>query len=385
MIQDVSHNYAAAIKAIRQAILKSRYKAAALANREMLSLYFGIGEYIALNSRKGFWGTNAIEVISQQLQKELPGLRGFSATNMKNMRLFYEAWNSIINRQLATAEIQNAENKSNDNALSLTNNIEIDENLLLVQIRQLPTAEFDWEFFLRVGFTQHREIIRNCTKWDERFFYIRKCATEFWSVEKLRYNLKSDLFHQQGSIIHNFVKTISETDFRGKALQSFKDEYLLDFINIEDPDEEDERLIENQIVLNIKKFVMALGTDFTFIGNQHRLVVDEQDFFVDLLFFNRQLQSLVAIDLKKKDFKPEYVGKMNFYLSALDEYEKKPHENPSIGIILCKEKSNRIVEFAFRDTSKPMGVATYRTARELPPEYKGILPDVEKLKELLDE
>ena len=107
------------------------------------------------------------------------------------------------------------------------------------------------------------------------------------------------------------------------------------------------------------------------------------NFFVDLLFFNRQLQSLVAIDLKRKEFKPEYVGKMNFYLSALDEYVKMPHENPSIGIILCKEKSNKIVEFAFRDTSKPMGVATYRTARELPPEYRGILPDAEKLKEIL--
>jgi hypothetical protein len=129
---------------------------------------------------------------------------------------------------------------------------------------------------------------------------------------------------------------------------------------------------------------MALGTDFTFIGNQHRLIVDEREFFVVLLFFNRQLQSLVAIDLKRKDFKPEYAGKMNFYLSALDEYEKKPYENSSIGIILCKEKSNKIVEFAFRDTSKPIGVATYRTSRELPPEYKGILPDAEKLKELME-
>jgi predicted nuclease of restriction endonuclease-like (RecB) superfamily len=304
MIQDVSHNYTAAIKAIRQAILKSRYKAVALANREMLSLYFGIREYIALNSRKGFWGTNAIEVLSQQLQKELPGLRGFSASNMKRMRLFYETWNPVFqnrppladeidkNRQLAAVDLQ------------------ADENEYII-IRPLVAGEFhqsDMYCFLQTGFTHHCEIIEKTNSLDERIFYIQKCATEFWSKEKLRYNLKSDLFHQQGSIIHNFVKTISETDFRGKALQSFKDEYLLDFINIEDPDEEDERLIENQIVLNIKKFIMALGTDFTFIGNQHRLIVDERDFFVDLLFFNRQLQSLIAIDLKKKDFKPEYVG-----------------------------------------------------------------------------
>jgi predicted nuclease of restriction endonuclease-like (RecB) superfamily len=237
--------------------------------------------------------------------------------------------------------------------------------------------------FLSIGFTHHSEIISRVKPLEERLFYVEQCAQSFWSVEKLRYNIKSNLYAQLGAITNNFAKTIAEIDFRGKALRSFKDEYLLDFINIEDPDEEDERVIENRIVLNIKKFIMALGADFTFIGNQHRLVVDEKEFFVDLLFFNRQLQSLVAIDLKRTNFKPEYVGKMNFYLSALDEYEKKPHENSSIGIILCKEKSGKIVEFAFRDTSKPMGVATYRTTKELPPEYKGILPDVEKLKELM--
>ena len=237
--------------------------------------------------------------------------------------------------------------------------------------------------FLSIGFSHHIVIINGVKQYEERLFYIEKCARGFWSKEKLKYNIKSNLYAQQGSIVSNFAKTISEKEFRGKALRSFKDEYLLEFINLEDPDEDDERVLENQIVLNIKKFIMALGADFTFIGNQYRLIVDEREFFVDLLFFNRQLQSLVAIDLKRKDFKPEFAGKMNFYLSALDEYEKKPYENPSIGIILCKEKSNTIVEFAFRDTSKPIGVATYRMSRELPPEYKGILPDVEKLKEIM--
>ena len=416
MTQNISNSYVEAIKTIKQAILKSRYKAAMLANREMLMLYFGVGEYISKNSREGSWGTNAIEVISTQLQKELPGLRGFSATNLKNMRLFYEAWQQVIpysqnhpllidvNRPLPTDDLQIIDN---DN---FTGEI-MNRPLLTDEIRQLPTDDlqiidndnFTDEIIIRqmasdeletnatlknfvsIGFSHHIAIINGVKSNEERLFYISNCAVGLWSYEKLKYNIKSNLYAQQGSIISNFVKTISETDFRGMALRSFKDEYLLDFVNIEDPDEADERVIENEIVLNIKKFIMALGTDFTFIGNQHRLIVDEREFFVDLLFFNRQLQSLVAIDLKKKDFKPEYVGKMNFYLSALDDYEKKPHENPSIGIILCKEKSNKIVEFAFRDTSKPMGVATYRTSRELPSEYKGILPDVETLKKLMEE
>jgi len=126
-----------------------------------------------------------------------------------------------------------------------------------------------------------------------------------------------------------------------------------------------------------------LGKDFSFIGNQYRLIAAEQEFFIDLLFFNRQLQSLVAIELKRGKFKPEYLGKMNFYLSALDDLVRLPHENPSIGIILCKGQNQQLVEYAFRDMSKPMGVATYKTTKELPPEYKNILPDTESLKELL--
>ena len=130
-------------------------------------------------------------------------------------------------------------------------------------------------------------------------------------------------------------------------------------------------------------YYMSLGKDFSFIGNQYRLVIEEQEYFIDLLFFNRKLQALVAIELKHGEFKPEYLGKMNFYLSALDDLVRLPHENPSIGIILCKTKKQRIVEYAFRDMTKPMGVATYKTASKLPSKYKDILPDAERLKELL--
>ena len=145
----------------------------------------------------------------------------------------------------------------------------------------------------------------------------------------------------------------------------------------------DERVLEQQIVHNIKNFSMALGRDFSFVGNQYRLVVDEKEYFIDLLFFNRRLQSLVAIELKRGDFKPEYAGKLNFYLSALDEYVKLPNENPSIGIILCKDKNSKTVEFAFRDINKPMGVASYKTSSELPREYRGILPDPDELRKLM--
>ena len=388
------NNYVLAVKQIKTAILKSRYEAAALANKELLKLYFSIGQYVSFHSRNKNWGKGAIDSISSLLQQELHGLRGFSATNIRNMRIFYEEWECMqpylidkkeplfqfseeeLNRQLPSAELKN------QNRQLATG--DLNDSFL---IQQLPTAELEneWvELFLKVPFTQHRLIIRGAEVTEERVFYIQKVATEFWSFETLKHHLKSDLYQRQGKLAHNFQSTLSENAFRQKALMAFKDEMLLDFINIEDADEEpNERVLENAIVQNIKKFIMALGAEFSFIGNQHRLLIEDEEYFIDLLFFNRKIQSLVAIELKKGKFKAEYVGKMNLYLSALDEMVKQPHENPSIGIILCKEKNNKIVEFAFRDTSKPMGVVTYKTYNDLPEAYKNILPDTETLKSLL--
>ena len=388
------NNYVLAVKQIKTAILKSRYEAAALANKELLKLYFGIGQYVSFHSRNKNWGKGAIDSISSLLQQELHGLRGFSATNIRNMRIFYEEWECMqpflidkkeplfqfseeeLNRQLLSAELKN------QNRQLATG--DLNDSFL---IQQLATAELEneWvELFLKVPFTQHRLIIRGAEVMEERVIYKKKVATEFWSFETLKHHLKSDLYQRQGKLAHNFQSTLSENAFRQKALMAFKDEMLLDFINIEDADEEpNERVLENAIVQNIKKFIMALGTEFSFIGNQHRLLIEDEEYFIDLLFFNRKIQSLVAIELKKGKFKAEYVGKMNLYLSALDEMVKQPHENPSIGIILCKEKNNKIVEFAFRDTSKPMGVVTYKTYNDLPEAYKNILPDTETLKSLL--
>lgn len=374
MEQQSSINFIQAIQTIKSAILQSRYRAATLVNRELLSLYFGIGKFISENSRNHFWGTNAIETISVKLQQELPGLRGFSPVNIKRMRQFYEEWEK---------HFQSTEHQKSIFRPLPTDEIQTD--LLLIN-RPLLTddlANLNFDDFLAIGFTHHYEILIKTKTVEERLFYINSCAKEFWSVEKLKYNLKISLFQKQGSLPNNFEKTIQNTNLQKQALQSFKDEYLLDFINIEDPDELDERLLENEIVLHIKKFIMALGSDFSFLGNQYRLEVDEKEFFIDLLFFNRRIQCLVAIELKRGEFKPEYAGKLNFYLSALDEYIKLPHENPSIGIILCKSQSQKIVEFAFRDTSKPMGVATYQLATQLPEQYRNMLPDAETLKKLL--
>ena len=384
----ISTEYLQAVKVIKQAILESRYRAARLVNRELLSLYYWVGNYVSVHSRVDAWNTNAIATIAKMLQQELPGLTGFSETNIKNMRIFYEAWSPVLNRQLTATDLdkpfdinvlQNRQMTSTD--LGMSQN----ENELLN--RQMVSADLnteDFACFLNVGFSNHREIIRGTSTLEERLFYIRRCATEFWTVEITKYHLAENLYKKEGTIQQtNFNKTIDNSAFKQRALLSFKDEYLLDFINVEDPELVDEREIEQSIIQNIKNFIMAFGTDFSFMGNQYRLEVAGKEFVIDLLFFSRRLKSLVAFELKRGEFKPEYTGKMNFYLAALDKYVKLPEENPSIGIILCKTKNEEIVELSFSDTSKPMGVATYRTSKDLPQQFRDALPDMDALKKLI--
>lgn len=372
----ISSEYIHAVKAIKQAILESRYRAARHVNKEVLALNYGIGRFISINSRSAKWGSNAIAVISSLLRQELPGVKGYSEASIKMMRTFYEEWRCLFeNRQLPIDDL------GNQLMLSHIND--------KIEIRQLVTDELsasDLASFLNVGFTNHYVILTKTKSKEERLFYIRRCAAEFWKVETTKYYLSENLFKKEGTIQRtNFNKTIDNAAFKQRALQSFKDEYLLDFVNIEDPELVDERVIEQRIIQNVKNFIMAFGADFTFMGNQYRLEVAGQEFVVDLLFFSRRLRSLVAFELKRGEFKPEYTGKMNFYLAALDKYVKLPDENPSIGIILCKTKNDEIVELSFSDTSKPMGVATYRTSQELPPEIRQALPDMEDLKKLITE
>ncbi|GHT29271.1 hypothetical protein FACS18942_10350 [Planctomycetales bacterium] len=203
-------------------------------------------------------------------------------------------------------------------------------------------------------------------------------------MEALKSNLRGDLYSKSGAMPNNFLQTLPEPEQARRAIRAFKDEYLLDYINIEDENDPDERLIEHGIIANIKQFILSFGNKFCFIGNQYRVIVDEKEFFIDLLFFNRELHCLVAVELKRGEFKPAHLGQLNFYLSALDEYVRQADEAPSIGIILCKEASRNIVEFAVRDYTKPMGVATYRTRNEMPELWKNALPDLDDMKKLLE-
>lgn len=210
-----------------------------------------------------------------------------------------------------------------------------------------------------------------------------------YSREELTRSIERDYYHHLGSLPNNFVKTLPVAEQAFRAINTFKDEYLLDYINVEELDvrdraDIDEKVIENSIVHNIKNFILTFGEDFAFIRNQYHLDAFGEDQYIDLLFFNRQLNCLVAVELKKGKFKTSYLGQLQGYLSVLDGFERKPHENPSIGLILCKDMNRSFVDYVIQDYSKPMGVSTYKTSKDMSEELKNALPDVETLKKLLD-
>ena len=383
MTNNKQNFYMDAVNSIKTAILKSRYLAARLANAEQLKLYFSIGGYVSANTRHGKWGSGAIEAISRQLQAELPGLRGFSATSIRYMRLFYESWAADGNEihHLASDELLSSDHHSTGD----------DFPVLKLSGFPLPAGDElsanEIQAFLAVGFTHHRYILAACKEPEERWYYILQCASRFWSVETLKAHLQADDYHRLGTLPNNFALTMPDEKQAARAVRAFKDEYLLDYINIEDASDDadvDERVLETELVGEIKRFIQSLGADFCFVGNQYRIIVEDREFFVDLLFYHRALRSLVAVELKRGEFTPAYLGELNFYLSALDDKVRHPDENRSIGLLLCQKARRGIVELAVRDFNKPMGVAVYRLNSEIPQPYQSLIPLIDGVEKILN-
>lgn len=375
MEEKLSTKYNDAVQQIKAAILKSQAKALAGVNQEQLALYYGIGRYISNNSRAGFWGKDAIETISRQLSAEMPGLRGFSPRNLRNMRTFYEQWSALdSNLAVPTAEM------GEEGILAVaTAKIDSEKDLMAFSAADLPLAAF-----FSIGFTHHIAILAKAKTLEERKYYIQLCYDQHLRVEEIEQKIAEDTFHKQGTLPNNFSQTIPDYKQAFRAIQMFKDEYLLDYINVEqlgERDEDiDERVIEKEIVNNVKNFIMTFGKGFTFSGSQVHYDKLGHDHWVDLLFFNRILRATVVVELKKGKFKPSYLGQLSHYLHVIDDDDRLEWENPPLGIILCKDADKTFVEYVLQDYNRPMGVATYKTDQA---KLKDLLPDEEEMKKLL--
>ncbi len=328
---------------LKSKIRQAQYKAYRAVNTELITLYWEIGESIVDKQEKLGWGQKIIQKLSEDLQKEFPKNSGFSERNLKYMRQFY------------------LEYKDNPKMQPL--------------VAQIP-----WS---------HNLIILDKTKNDyEKEYYCRMVLKYGWSKRILGHQIETKSFERflADTKSHNFDKTLP-VEMQERVEPVIKDNYMLDFLEISASIKE--RALESKLLENIRSFLLELGTGFSFIGHQYKVVLGENEYFIDLLFYHRYLKCLIAIDLKIGKFIPEYAGKMNFYLNLLDDKVKLQDENPSIGLILCKEKDNIIVEYALRNITKPMGVAKYYLTRDLPAELVKQLPAPSvienKLKELEEE
>ena len=391
IISSADSELANAVHVIKAAILQSQQRALKAINQEQLALYYGVGRYISANTRTKNWGSGFIDAISEQLRKELPGLKGFSARNLRNMRTFYEEWkqleqsNSSVpsgelpsNLAVPTAELQS-------NLAVPTAKLQKTDSIQTLQITQMP--DFPVVAFLSISFTHHVTILTQAKTYEERIFYIQFAADYKVKVEDLEDLIKSDLFHHQSDLPNNFRRTIPDQLQAFRAIAMFKDEYLLDYINTEElfvrDKDRQEKVVEQSIINNVKNFIMTFGKDFTFVGNQYHLEKFGVSQFPDLLFYNRELACLVVVELKDGPFQTSFLGQLAGYLRILDDEVRKPNENPSIGIILCKSANKKFVEYVIQDYNRPMGVATYKTSADMDDKLKKLLPPVDALEKLL--
>lgn len=369
------------VQTIKSAILQSQEKTTRNVNADLIALNYSVGGYISMQIKQNQWGSGIIKSISEQLQTEMPGLRGFGYENLKRMRQFYEVWSPFLIGSPTATQLGGNEDGSpvatqNQLSFSLVN--------FEMNVQDIVGAND----FISISFTHHMEIINKTSSLEERLYYIHHTAINKWDKYRLRDILKQDLFHHQAEMPNNFLQTMPKRVQALKAIEMFKDEYLLDYINVEelgirDETEIDEKVVEATIVQNVKNFIMTFGRDFTFVGNQYHLEKFNKDHFVDLLFFNRELSCLVAVELKKGEFKPIYLAQLQTYLQILDDEVRKPQENPSIGIILCQDVDKAYVEYVIQRYDSPMGVATYKSAADMPDDLRKTLPNIDDLRKIL--
>jgi predicted nuclease of restriction endonuclease-like (RecB) superfamily len=330
-----SSEYGLLLADIKERVRSAQYQALRAVNKELVALYWDIGRIISERQMDATHGDAIAARLAEDLRREFPGMAGFSRRNIFYMREFYAIYRDNLKVQPLVAQI---------------------------------------------GWTHNLIILQRCKDPLEREFYIRMTRKFGWSKNVLIHQIENQSYEKTLLNQTSFDKALTP-ELRNQAKLAVKDEYLFDFLEL--AEEHAERELERALVGRVEEFLRAMGGLFTFAGSQFRLEVDDKEYFIDLLLYHRRLKCLVAVELKIGEFEPEFVGKMQFYLAALDDLVRMPDENPSIGIILCKEKRRTIVEYALRDATKPIGVAVYRIVKRLPKELKGELPSPEQIEKLL--
>ncbi|HXH55393.1 MAG TPA: PDDEXK nuclease domain-containing protein [Gammaproteobacteria bacterium] len=326
-----SKDYQLFLEELKKRVYASRYKAALGVNKELILLYHHVGIQILLSQITQGWGAKVIDQLSKDLCFEFPEMKGFSTRNLKYMRKF---------------------------------------------AKEYPDPVFVQEVLAQLTWYHNVTLLDKISDKQIRLFYVRQAIEYGWSRNIMVMQIELSLHKRQGQAITNFKEKLPSPQSE-LAHYTLKDPYMFDFLSI--GKEAHEREVEKALVQHMEKFILELGAGFSFVGRQFHLDVGGQDFYIDLLFYHLKLRCFIVIELKDKDFKPEYAGKMNFYLSAVDDQIKHESDQPSIGLILCKSKNNVLAEYTLRDMTKPIGLAEYRLTESLPENLKTALPTIEEL------
>lgn len=336
MNKNLPEDYAHLLADVKERVRAAQYAALKAVNKELVGLYWDIGQMIAERQKIEGWGKSVVQRLATDLQAEFRGVGGLSSSNLWRMKAFFEAYEG--------------------------------SEKLAPLVRE-------------IGWSHNLVILQRCKDPLEREFYIRMTRKFGWTKNVLIHQIENQSYEKSLLGQTNFDQALTP-ELRTRAQLAVRDEYTFDFLAL--GDEHGERELEKALIARVEDFLRAMGGKFAFVGSQFRLEVGGKDYFIDLLLFHRRLRSLVAIELKVGEFQPEFVGKMQFYLTALDRQVREEGEKPSIGIILCKEKNRTVVEYALHDARKPMGVATYHISRQLPKELKGQLPSPQEIAQLLE-
>lgn len=356
-MEQLSIEYKTWLIDLKSKIRSVQIKTAIAVNSTLIEFYFELGKMIC--DKETAWGTHFLENLSRDLKFEFPEMQGFSVTNLKYCKLFYKY--VLIRPQLGD-ELKNLKSPQLEDEFAIVNQPS-DNRVAFQMIIQMPWGHI-------------KLLIDKIKDLKEAQFYIQQTIENGWSRDTLALQIKTRLYDRSGKAVSNFKQTLPDT-MSDLAQQTLKDPYVFDFMTLAQPYRE--RDIENQLIKHITKFLLELGKGFAFVGQQYHLTVADSDYYIDLLFYHTRLKCFVVIELKNTKFIPEYAGKLNFYLSAVDTLVKQQDDNPTIGILLCRDKNNIEAEFALRDINKPMGVSEFEITEQLPDNLKSSLPTIEEI------
>ncbi|MFA6057098.1 MAG: PDDEXK nuclease domain-containing protein [Taibaiella sp.] len=354
-MQSISPEYKIWLGELKLKIRSVQLKAAVAVNSALIGFYWELGKMISEKDR--VWGSRFLEQVSQDLKTEFPEMQGFSVTNLKYCKLFY---NYFSIRPQVGDELKSMKSP------------QLGDESGREKVTDIPPLDL----VTKIPWGHIKELISKVKDIKEAQFYIEQTIAGHWSRDVLALQIKSGLYQRQGKAINNFKETLPDP-MSDLAQQTLKDPYVFDFMTMSAPFKEKD--IEDQLIEHITKFLLELGKGFAFIGRQYHLEIADNDYYLDLLFYHTRLKCYVVIELKNTKFIPEYAGKLNFYLSAVDSMVKQGDDNPTIGILLCRDKNNIEAEFALRDINKPMGVSEFEITEHLPENLKNSLPTIEEL------